>query len=484
MKKKFPFLILSLFFNCAFIKAQSWSELGGLNTFASSSCKGITTGYVKSICSDPSGNIYAVGDVINAYGFKHVGKYDGSSWRALGGNVCGVNGLDANNVINSICSDPSGNIYAAGEFTNSSGKKYVAKYDGNAWSELGGLNGLSANFPIHSVHSDASGNIYATGEFTNSFGYPYVAKYDGSSWSELGGLNGLGAYYYPYRCIIACIISDSFGNIYAAGQFSNISGNVYVAKYNGSTWSALGGPNGGFQKDAANNVLGFIESLCIDTSGNIYAAGNFINSLGKRYVAKYNGNAWSELGGLNGLSANTYINSVCSDASGNIYAAGYFWNSSFKRYVAKYDGSTWGELGGLNGLSANERIRSIISDASGNIYAAGEFTNSFLNGNTTSHNPYVAQYGFATGIDEINIDGIEISVYPNPSIGDLNLQISSKNEQDKIDRIEIDNLIGEKILEQTINANHQTVNTKLNAGIYLVKLFIGENSYSKKIIVE
>src|SRR5690349_10523001 len=43
--------------------------------------------------------------------------------------------------------------------------------------------------------------------------------------------------------------------------------------------------------------------------------------------------SWSELGGLNGLSANSSIFSVCNDASGNIYAAGDFSDSLGNRYV-------------------------------------------------------------------------------------------------------------------------------------------------------
>src|SRR2546429_331207 len=108
MKKKFTLLLSALFLFCNLIKAQSWSELGGLN------------------------------------------------------------GLAANGDIYSVCSDASGNIYAAGRFTSSS--RYVAKYNGSAWSELGGLNGLAANDDIRSVCSDTSGNIYTAGYFTNSSG--------------------------------------------------------------------------------------------------------------------------------------------------------------------------------------------------------------------------------------------------------------------------------------------------------------------------
>ena len=91
---------------------------------------------------------------------------------------------------------------------------------------------------------------------------------------------------------------------------------------------------------------------------------------------------------------------------------------------------------------------SVCSDTSGNIYAAGWFTNS-------SGNKYVAKYGLATGINETSTADIDVLVYPNPSIGELNVHLSGYN-RDKIDRIEIDNVLGKKIYEQTINSNHQT----------------------------
>lgn len=76
------------------------------------------------------------------------------------------------------------------------------------------------------------------------------------------------------------------------------------------------------------------------------------------------------------MAANWDINTICIDASGNLYAGGGFTNSSGSRYVAKWDGTTWSELGGPNALAASGDILSICTDASGNIYTAGGFLNS------------------------------------------------------------------------------------------------------------
>ena len=82
-----------------------------------------------------------------------------------------------------------------------------------------------------------------------------------------------------------------------------------------------------------------------------------------------NTKTWKEVGGLDALAANGNILTICSDTSGNIYAGGDFYNSSTNQYVAKWDGTAWSELGSLNALAADGAIRSICRVA-GSIYAA------------------------------------------------------------------------------------------------------------------
>ena len=163
-----------------------------------------------------------------------------------------------------------------------------------------------------------------------------------------------------------------------------------------------------------------ISTICSDSSGNIYAAGYFDNSSGKKYVAKWDGTSWSELGGLNGLAANSDIRSICSDASGNIYAAGDFINSAGKKYVAKWNGISWSELGGLGGLSAGQGIFSICTDPSGNIYAGGHFVNS-----SPWFNKYVAVYSTTTGLN-LNEDVQNFIVFPNPARNKINVKADAK----------------------------------------------------------
>lgn len=100
---------------------------------------------------------------------------------------------------------------------------------------MGGLNALSANTEINTICSDVAGNVYTAGNFTNGAtvisGDRYVAHWNGTNWSELGGgVNALGA----NQAIYSIYISPS-GKIYAGGAFYNSSGFKYVATFQTTT---------------------------------------------------------------------------------------------------------------------------------------------------------------------------------------------------------------------------------------------------------
>ena len=77
-----------------------------------------------------------------------------TGWSVLGN-------LDVNGVYD-LYMDKNGNLFAAGAFQNNSGNRYVAKWDGSNWSEVGTLD---INGNIFAITGDASGNLYIGGQF-------------------------------------------------------------------------------------------------------------------------------------------------------------------------------------------------------------------------------------------------------------------------------------------------------------------------------
>jgi hypothetical protein len=172
---------------------------------------------------------------------------------------------------------------------------------------------------------------------------------------------------------------------------------------------------------------------------------------------------------LNGLAANNVIMSVCSDASGNIYTAGFFNNTIGYRYVAKWNGTNWSELGGINGLVANNSIWPVCTDPSGCIYKGGQFTNS-------SANNYVAKYCNATSIEPINTSA-QIKLFPNPFSD--NLTIKAFGFTGKNIEVKMYDIFGRVVLSQPIFFSYLKLNTdNFPPGVYFVKV----NNLIKKVM--
>src|SRR3954470_5469594 len=85
---------------------------------------------------------------------------------------------------------------------------------------------------------------------------------------------------------------------------------------NAQKWEALNPP--------LNPFNGNIYSTIIDSGGSMYCAGDFTNMNNARFVAKWNGTSWNEVGsGSSSLNASNTILTL-SHYAGTIYAAGGF----------------------------------------------------------------------------------------------------------------------------------------------------------------
>src|SRR5207248_3215562 len=75
------------------------------------------------------------------------------------------------------------------------------------------------------------------------------------------------------NCVYALAVSGN--DLYAAGQFTTAGGSAanYIAKWNGSSWTALG-------SGTAGGTYPFVYALAVSSS-DLYAGGNFTMAGGK-----------------------------------------------------------------------------------------------------------------------------------------------------------------------------------------------------------
>lgn len=188
-----------------------------------------------------------------------------------------------------------------------------------------------------------------------------IAKWNGSTWSALGsGVDG-------YVLDILPVGSD----VYVCGIFSNAGGvNANsTAKWNGNAWSALG-----------DGITGLAYSMAVIGS-DLYVAGDISEAGGVSVnnIAKWNGSAWSALddGGTNGFPIEVYSLAVVGNG---LFVGGYD-EDALTTFVGKWNGVSWstlnGELESLGNFlffSAFPTGVFALKAIQGDLYAGGNFT--------------------------------------------------------------------------------------------------------------
>ncbi len=275
-----------------------WLHLGG----------GTNSG-VANMAIDSDGNIFAVGWFAYAGGtyVNHIAKWNGSSWEALGG---GLPGWD----IDSVTVDGHGNVYSERVIDEGGGvyNYQVVKWDGSTWQVIGDHmeSGIQAI-----VVDDANSYVYVGGysivDPPGTYHY-FIMRWDGSSWDLLAPRKP--GYIYDMALV-------SNGNLYVGGDFDEIGGVTAqnVAKWNGSSWQALG------------DSVGALRTMTTDKQGRVYVGGYSVS----KKVRRWNGSTWESLG--DGPSTNT-VYAIVVDGN-HVYAGGG--NAGSDGDVFHWDGTSW-----------------------------------------------------------------------------------------------------------------------------------------------
>jgi hypothetical protein len=224
-------------------------------------------------------------------------------------------------------------------------------------------------------------DLYVGGLFTDAAGIPeadYVAKWNGSVWSALGS-NGSGDGALN-AAVWAFAVHD--GDLYIGGYFTDAAGIPeadHVANWNGSAWSALGSNGSG------NGALNSVVWVFALSGTDLYVGGQFTNAAGIHEadgIARWNGAAWSALGsdgsGNGALHQPNAVNALAVYGT-NLYVGGQFTNAAGIQaadYVARWNGSAWSSLGsrGSGDGVLNDMVRALAVSGS-NLYVGGYFYN-------------------------------------------------------------------------------------------------------------
>ncbi len=266
-----------------------------------------------------------------------VHTWNGTQWTAIGSLNGTVRALAVYN----------GELYAGGDFTSVNGvvAAHVARWDGTQWRPAGtGITGqVTFNAPTVRAFALYGTQLIAGGTFS---GLQSVAAWDGTSWSALGSglqLVGIPANVYALGTV--------GGEVYAGGAIDHSGATSLgnLAKWNGSSWAAVGSNN--IQQFAVNQWNGFPQ-----------ASANSPDP----HPAHWTGSAWS-IDGSPSISPLAYFNDIAS-----LYCGGNSTASVVDGFL-RYDGVSWTPAmqawaPGMSGMSGD--VADLLS-FNGALYAAG-----------------------------------------------------------------------------------------------------------------
>lgn len=270
---------------------------------------------VRSLAVDENDNIYVGGCFSKAGGIpvRNIARWNGTRWDSLGKGM--------NKPVNSLANDKRGTLYAVGDF-DSAGDFSVtgmAQWNSGDWYPVQAKE--DGVYRPQTVTADNKGNVYAATDL-----------YDGRIWNNNIGLwkndqwKALNPPGFSTFSDVSSLVCDAAGNLYASGDFSG-----EVIKWNGITWTILG------TGITATAYSGGVRSLAVDRNGNIYAAGGGFTSAGgtpAKNIAKWNGSSWEALG-----SGFGYLDGIfalqCTDSfmyvGGNFSTAGIIKSPCFTK---------------------------------------------------------------------------------------------------------------------------------------------------------
>lgn len=242
------------------------------------------------------------------------------AWQVPGGQGVGSGRVRA------VATDLDNNVYVAGDFEGIGGQagiSRIAVWNGEMWRDVG----QAPNGDVFTLALGPDGGIYAGGAFSEIGGVAAnrVAKWDGTAWSPVGdGLSGIAG-----MEVVMQLRFNNAGALYAVGAFTTSGATEMhcIARWNGSAWTGVGG--GVTQMPPA-----VISRVAFDSNDNIYVAGLFtgIGNIAAMNFAMFNGTEWSVPGGIGPIVEITGMDlesvnlptGLEVDPNGRVYLAGTF----------------------------------------------------------------------------------------------------------------------------------------------------------------
>lgn len=284
-----------------------------------------------------------------------------ANWQA------GFQHLGVDGEVKAFARAPNGDLLVAGRFlvAGSVVARSIARWNGSTWQGLGegvsegaGSAGLGT---INAVAVAPNGDVVIGGQFALTVGGPgvNVARWNGTTWTALGG--GVPG-------VVNAIVIQTNGDVIVGGEFTSAGANaqcVGLARWDGVAWRPYGSGAGGR-----------VFALALAPTGQLLVAGSFANAGGNPDadgVALWTGAAWQAMETGVFTSGNSrLVRAAVALPNGDFVIGGQFntaGNTTVSN-VARWHSGTWSALG----AGVDSRVNALVVLPNGDLVAGGHFT--------------------------------------------------------------------------------------------------------------
>ncbi len=216
------------------------------------------------------------------------------------------------------------------------------------WVAVGGAINAGSGRELHpfgfALAVDGSGKpVVASSEYDLTYDGVYVRRWTGSAWQAVGG--AVNAVRGNYASFPVLALDGSGKAVVAFNEYDGHHTHVYVQRWTGSDWEAVGGA---LNNDSRHNSLHPALALAVDGKP-VVAFYEYDGSHSNVYVQRWTGSTWQPVGGaLNAVSGqNARWPVLALDSNGRpivgfIEVDGQYQNV----YVRQWTGSDWQAVGG------------------------------------------------------------------------------------------------------------------------------------------
>lgn len=348
-----------------------------------------------------------------------LSRWDGTTWSAF---------ADADGPIYEL--HVAGTLlFAAGEFATIGGvaADSVAFHDGTAWQAYAGL---TPDAPVASVSATSASDVCIGGTFGDLGVIPArgVACWDGTAWRA----RSLPTV--PSAWSVADLERDGDGSLLVAGSFllAETDAGGSIARWSGTAWATVGGGTMGF----GAGDPGGIGAIAV-AGGALFVGGAFeavnvdrVPPTEAHAAARWNGTAWSGMGGLfreGGFGFGGGVATVAAGPDGSVYFGGQLTRADSLAIgnVVRWDGVYWQGLrtpterylGVGNAVYALESVGTCGAFVGGDFrYAGGVLANGIARFDREDGYSALGE-GILGAVDDIVVDADGV-VYAGGTFGD------------------------------------------------------------------